>query len=282
MNDRRAHGVTPALSRDYARRTAERQAAFALPYLQRRMRLLDVGCGPGTVTVGLAKHVAPGEVIGIDHDAVHIEMARALATNEGLTNVRFETGDALHLPFGDHSFDAAFENDLFVHLAADAVSAAREIWRVLAPGGLIAARDVDAEAVVWGAQTDGMRDFDRWFSAWQRRRGSDIGIGRRLPEILHEAGFVATVTSVSADTKGTPDAVREHAGMMVSLLEGPLGEFAVAAGMTDGPGLLRVRDDVRRWGDDPNAFFGNVHVEVAARKPAGARDVRRDDLRQLT
>ena len=269
MNEQRAHGVTPALNRDYARRTAERQAAFALQYLQSGMRLLDVGCGPGTITVGLADAVAPGDVVGIDHDAVHIEMARALATTAGLANVRFEIGDALHLPFGDQTFDAVFENDLFVHLAADAVSAAREVRRVLAPGGLIAARDVDAEAVVWGAQTDGMRDFDRWFSAWHRRRGSDIGIGRRLPEILHEAGFVETVTSVSADTKGTPDAVREHATMMVSLLDGPLGEFAVAAGMTDGAGLLRVRDDVRRWGDDPNAFFGNVHVEVAARKPAG-------------
>ncbi len=269
MNDQRAHGVTPALSRDYARRTAERQAAFALQYLQGGMRLLDVGCGPGTITVGLADAVAPGHVVGIDHDAVHIEMARALATTAGLANVRFEIGDALHLPFGDQTFDAVFENDLFIHLAADAVLAAREVRRVLAPGGLIAARDVDAEAVVWGAQTDGMRDFDRWFSAWHRRRGSDIGIGRRLPEILHEAGFVETVTSVSADTKGTPDAVREHATMMVSLLDGPFGEFAVAAGLTDAAGLLRVRDDVRRWGDDPNAFFGNVHVEVAARKPAG-------------
>ena len=275
MNDQRARGVTPTLSRDYARRTASHQAAFALQYLQGGMRLLDIGCGPGTVTVGLADHFAPGEVIGIDHDAVHIETARALATKEGLTNVRFETGDVLHLPFGDHTFDAVFENDLFVHLAADAVSAAREVWRVLAPGGLIAARDVDAEAVVWGAQTDGMRDFDRWFSEWQRNRGSDIGIGRRLPEILHEAGFVDTVTSVSADTKGTPDAVREHAGMMGSLLDGPLGMFAVAAGMSDEAGLLRARDEVRRWGGDPNAFFSNVHVEVVGREPTGARAVGR-------
>ncbi len=95
MNDQRAHGVTPALSRDYTRRTAERQAAFALQYLESGMRLLDVGCGPGTVTVGLADAVAPGGVVGIDHDAVHIEMARALARTAGLANVRFEIGDAL-------------------------------------------------------------------------------------------------------------------------------------------------------------------------------------------
>ena len=70
----RAHGVTPGLRRDYGHRTAERQAAFVLPYLQPGMNLLDLGCGPGSITVGLARAVAPGDVIGIDHDSRHIEV----------------------------------------------------------------------------------------------------------------------------------------------------------------------------------------------------------------
>ena len=68
-------GVTPGLNRDYEDRTADRQAAFVLPYLRPGMNLLDVGCGPGTITVGLAQAVAPGHVIGIDHDSMHISAA---------------------------------------------------------------------------------------------------------------------------------------------------------------------------------------------------------------
>lgn len=112
----RAHGVTPALSQDYATRTADQQAAFVLPHLRPGMNLLDVGCGPGTITLGLAQAVAPGQVIGIDHDATHIQAARAQLAQEELDNVSFQMGNALSLPFEDGIFDAAFENDMLTHL----------------------------------------------------------------------------------------------------------------------------------------------------------------------
>ncbi len=86
----RAHGVTPVLNRDYRARTAAQQAAFVLTYLRPGMHLLDVGCGPGTITLGLARAAAPGHVTGIDHDAKHIEAAKALAAEEGVANVSFQ------------------------------------------------------------------------------------------------------------------------------------------------------------------------------------------------
>jgi ubiquinone/menaquinone biosynthesis C-methylase UbiE len=97
--DERAQGVTLGLRQDYATRTADRQAAFVLPHLRPGMDLLDVGCGPGTITLGLAQAVAPGHVTGIDHDSVHVEAATALAAERGVNNVTFQTGDALSLPF---------------------------------------------------------------------------------------------------------------------------------------------------------------------------------------
>ena len=166
QQDERAHGVTPGLRRDYETRTANRQAAFVLPYLRPGMSLLDVGCGPGTITLGLAQAVAPGLVTGIDHDRAHIEAAQERAAAQGVTNVTFQIGDALSLPFEDGTLDAAFENNMFTHLAQNAARAAGELYRVLKPRGFLAARDVDAEAVVWGNLTDPIRQLDKLFIAW--------------------------------------------------------------------------------------------------------------------
>src|SRR5262249_34603750 len=70
------HGHAPAVVRQHAQRTAEEAAAFLLPSLRPGMRLLDVGCGPGSITRGLAERVAPGEVIGLDLSKDTLEDAR--------------------------------------------------------------------------------------------------------------------------------------------------------------------------------------------------------------
>ncbi len=226
------------------------------------MSLLDVGCGPGSITVGLAAAVAPGGVIGLDHDAAHIEAARSFALERGVTNATFELGSALELPVADGSVDAVFENDLLVHLADDAPAAAREVHRVLKPGGFFAARDADADAVLWGHRTDALRRFDELFYPWQRSRGSEITLGKRLPAILQGAGFAGTVTTISADTKGTPEEVREQARIMTFLLDGPVGRYAVENGKVAPSELDELRRGISAWGEQPDAFFANVHVEV--------------------
>ena len=265
--DERAHGVTPGLSRDYGSRTADRQAAFVLPYLRPGINLLDLGCGPGTITLGLARAIAPGFVMGIDHDAAHIEAAQALASERGMTHVSFQIGDALSLPFEDESFDAAFENNVFIHLSQSAVRAAKEVYRVLKPGGFFAARDADADAVLWGGPTEPMKAFDRLFYAWHQRRGSDITLGKQLPAILREAGFAKTSKSVSADTKGTPEDVRSHAEIMIFLLDGLFGQDILQNGWADRSTVERLKNNIREWGENPDAFFANVHVEVIGWKP---------------
>ena len=265
--DERAHGVTPGLRQDYVNRTADQQAAFVLPYLHPGMNLLDVGCGPGTITVGLAHVVAPGHVTGIDHDEEHIEAARALAAKREVTNVTFQIGDTLSLPFEDGTFDAAFENNVFIHLAQDAVQAAGEVYRVLKPHGFFAARDADAEAVVWGHLSDPLKQLDKLMIAWQQHRGSDITLGKRLPTILREAGFTNTFKSVSADTKGTPASVHSHAETTMSLLNGPLGRDSIDNRWVDRPTLERLKDSILEWAEHPDAFFANVHVEVIGWKP---------------
>jgi len=108
-------------------------------------QLLDVGCGPGSITLDLAGLVAPGQVVGIDIQRAQIDQARALASARGVTTVRFEVEDIYELPFSDASFDAALANGVLMHLS-EAVRALAELRRVLRPGGVAGVRDPD-----WGA-----------------------------------------------------------------------------------------------------------------------------------
>ena len=89
-------------------RTADGHGAFLLPYLKTGMRFLDCGCGPGTLTIGFAQHVAPGETIGIDREIGQTKPVAAAAASEGIENLKFEQGDVYQLPYSDASFDVAF------------------------------------------------------------------------------------------------------------------------------------------------------------------------------
>jgi ubiquinone/menaquinone biosynthesis C-methylase UbiE len=99
------------------RRTAATSASFLRPHLLPGMHVLDCGCGPGAITVGLAEAVAPGEVIGIDILPAQVDRARVVAAERGVSNVRFETSSVYELPYPDASFGATFAQTLIEHLS---------------------------------------------------------------------------------------------------------------------------------------------------------------------
>src|SRR5215471_19140310 len=105
------HATTDLEQRRLERRTAATSAAFFLPHLRAGMRLLDCGCGPGSITVGLAAEVSPGETIGLDLQEAQLDRARQVAADQSLSNVRFEIGSVYDLPFADASFDVAFAHN---------------------------------------------------------------------------------------------------------------------------------------------------------------------------
>src|SRR5262249_53979291 len=128
-------GILVGVAQRHGARSASRNAAFLLPHLRPGMSIVDVGCGPGAITIGLAEVVAPAVVIGIDLDQDAIARAQALAAERGLANVQFQVGSVYQLPFPDGSLDAAFAHTLFMHLEQPA-SAVAEVLRVLKPGGV--------------------------------------------------------------------------------------------------------------------------------------------------
>src|SRR5829696_9298441 len=94
--DTYTHGHAEPVLASHRWRTAENSAAYLLPSLRPGLDLLDVGCGPGTITVDLAARVAPGRVLGVDVSADPLQEARAAASAAGVT-VTFEVGDVYAL-----------------------------------------------------------------------------------------------------------------------------------------------------------------------------------------
>jgi len=147
----------------HASRTADKQAAWFLPYLKPGMTLLDSGCGSGSITVGLAKAVKPGQVTGLDISESEIRRARVRAADDKRTNIRFAVGNIYRLNFSDNSFDALFSHNVLEHVP-DPYGALQEMRRVLKPGGIIGIRDCDYGGLIL-APDDGF--FEKALSIWE-------------------------------------------------------------------------------------------------------------------
>src|SRR3954470_17873292 len=141
------HGHHTSVLRSHRWRTAANSAAYLLPYLRPGLDLLDVGCGPGTITVDLAALVSPGRTKAIDLSAEVLDEARVAATERGV-DVIFAVEDAYSLRDPDDPYDVVHAHQVLQHLV-DPVKALVEWARVTRSGGLIAARDADYDGMKW-------------------------------------------------------------------------------------------------------------------------------------
>lgn len=133
-------GHSDDVSGRLARRNAARDAGYLLPHLKPGIRVLDVGCGPGSISLGLAAAVAPGELHGIDMAQSQIDIATSAAHEVGLSNCNFQVADLMALPFPDDHFDVVHCCHVLMHVP-DTQSALAEMSRVLKPGGLFGAKE---------------------------------------------------------------------------------------------------------------------------------------------
>src|SRR2546421_743064 len=200
------------------------------------MRLLDVGCGPGTITIDLAERVRPGETIGIDADAGVVAQAAEAAGAAG-SDVRFEVGDVFHLDAADGAFDVVHAHQVLQHLG-DPVAALREMRRVLAPDGILAVRDSDYAAFAW-APADAR--LHRWLELYHlvtARNGAEADAGRYLLGWVQAAGFPHATASSSTWTFADPDSRAWWGGVWADRVENSaFAEQAVAYGLADAAGL---------------------------------------------
>jgi ubiquinone/menaquinone biosynthesis C-methylase UbiE len=255
-----SEGYAPGWSADavamMGSRTADERAAFALRLLSPGARVLDAGCGPGTITRGLADAVGPaGEVLGIDAEASQVALANDLGTELATGNLRFEQASIYELPLEDGTVDVAFSHGLFEHLAHPD-RALRELYRVLRPGGALAVASSDWSGAVLAPRTKDVETALEGHYRLRRRAGGDPFAGGELPGLVREAGF----TDVEANAVERTD----------------LGYAAIAryvaarltAALAEVPELADAQRAAERW-STRQGEFRQRWVEVTARKRQG-------------
>ena len=267
MADTYTHGHHESVLRSHTWRTAENSAGYLLGSLEPGQRLLDVGCGPGTITLDLAQRVAPGEVLGIDRSDDVIAAADEAARAAAATNVRFAVDDVYALELGDETFDVAHAHQVLQHLT-DPVAALREIRsRVEAGRHRRRARRRLRRGSSGRPSLRSSRVGSSCTTRSRSRNHAEADAGRYLQAWVRAAGFqdlqVTTATWTFADPEsrswwGTLWADR-------SLMSG-FADQAVEYGLADRAELEAIAAAWHEWADEPDGFFAVLHGEVLARR----------------
>jgi SAM-dependent methyltransferase len=257
------HGQHESVLRSHRWRTAENSAAYLLPHLRAGDVLLDIGCGTGTITAGLAALVAPGRVSAVDASAEALEQARH--TLRDRDNVDFAVDDIHHLGYPDDAFDVVHAHQVLQHVA-DPVAALAEMRRVCRPGGVVAVRDADYAAMTWYPQIEELSQWLELYERIARENGGEPDAGRRLLAWARAAGFSHTTATASTWCYATAEDRAFWGGMWADRMRhSAIGRQAVEAGYLSEAGIGRIADGWLRWAGTDDGWFAVLHGEVIAR-----------------
>ena len=245
----------------------EELAGYLLERLQPGVRIIDLGCGPGFMSVGLAEAVAPGVLYGVDVEPSQIEMARQIARDGQVGNVVFDLADLVDLPYEDGFFDVAHCNDVLAYVP-DTAAVLAEAKRVLKPGGLLGCREmiVDSSFV-----HPDLGIMNRGWEVFADLLTADDGhpqIGKDLKMLLLQSGFTDVRASLSWETYSEPEQV-DHFYTLVK-------EWFLSLDVTEGAKLYGAATDnlfevigeaIGKWRGDPAALAAVAFGEALGCAP---------------
>lgn len=238
----------------FSKRTVATHAAFLLPYLKKEMRVLDAGCGPGSITMGFAELVSPGDVVGIDLNVRQLEYAKQHASEKNIKNISFIEGDIISLPFPDQSFDVVYTNAVLCHTKLP-IHVITELKRVVKPGGFVAAREMD-----WGAQliyptNQLLRESMKLRERALKYLGNNYRIGRKLRKLFTDVGFENVIGSANCEVIGDEQTLKDVPEYMAKQWEDALfGKFIVEKGWATHDKIKQFQQALRDFPNQPGAF----------------------------
>ncbi|MCL7428314.1 class I SAM-dependent methyltransferase [Streptomyces sp. YS415] len=260
------HGHHESVLRSHTWRTAANSAGYLLGSLRPDMRILDIGCGPGTITADLAALVPQGHVTGVDRAPGVLEQARATAAERGLGNVGFAVADVHALDYPDDTFCVVHAHQVLQHVG-DPVRALREMARVTRPGGYIAVRDSDYAAMTWYPASPGMDDWLDLYRRVARANGGEPDAGRRLKAWALAAGLEDITATSATWTFASPEERAWWSGLWADrTLASAYADRALEGGHATEERLRAVSAAWRAWGEQADGWFSVLHGEILCRK----------------
>ena len=257
-------------------RTLANSASYVLPYLTKpNMKVLDVGCGPGSLTIDIGRHVVPngGQVIGTDYVAEPLETAERLlqATAPELVGnrIKFQVANIYSLPFPDDSFDLVHVHQVLEHIA-DPVAGLKEMRRVAKTSdGIVACREWANTCFYPPDSLRGLGDWEDLFFRFIGANGGHPNSGRCMHVWAEEAGFELSRVKRSAGTWcfSTPEERQYFGGSMAKRMRdySSSGGFAtkvVEGGFATKEDLEAIAKAWDRYVADDHAWLGFLHGEI--------------------
>lgn len=260
------HGHHASVIRSHSARTAKNSVAFLLPYLKPSMKILDIGCGPGTITVDLAEYVPQGHVTGLERAGSILTQARDLATARGISNIEFVEGDANGLSFNEGEFDLVLCHQVLQHVA-DPVGMLQEMNRVCKSGGIIAAREADYGVFAWYPELPGLKDWQGLYDRVARYNGGEPNAGRMLHVWARKAGLSDVRSSVSNWCYATRGEIEWWSGSWQDrTLKSSFATTALEGKLATMEDLEKISKTWKEWGDDQDAWLSIPSAEIISFK----------------
>ena len=262
-SEKYTHGHHRSVTKAHSIRRASDSASFVLPRLKSPMRLLDFGCGPGTITIDLAEHLLPdGSVVGIDNSSAVIDHALVGSAEKGTQNVSFEVRNIYDTGYDAETFDAVYAHQVLQHLS-EPIKALSEARRVLKPRGICAVREVDwGTSALWPLD-ERLIAFLDVYSRVAARNGGDASAGRRLKEWFIQAEFSDLEVTTSNWSFSEQNGLKWWGEQWSErILHSELGKRAIDYGIATNHDLEEISQGWLDWVKIPGAFFAFIQVEV--------------------
>lgn len=248
-------------------RSAEDQADYVLPYVREGSEILDVGCGPGTITCGFAKYATQGHVVGVDYSTAVIEQARQDARQRDLGNISFQVASAHSLPFPDDTFDIVHCHAVLVHLPNPA-AALKEMHRVCKPAGHIAAREPDWSTCVIHPYNPYLEKWKAVHMQLKQKQGAEPNAGRHLAEWALAAGFLPDNVKLSSNTLhySGKESVKWWGELYAARMRTEFGSRAVDAGLASAQDIDQFVEAYLAWSKSHAGVWAMTHMRLLCRK----------------
>jgi SAM-dependent methyltransferase len=248
-------------------RGATEYADFVLPSIDSGDRVIDVGCGPGSITVGLAQ--VAGNVTGIDVDEAEFADARAFGAKHGIDNLEFLEGSIYDLGLADASVDVCTLFSMMETLD-DPLAGLAEVRRVVRPGGLVAASSIEYGGLVLHGRDGPLlrRFYELRLQLWEAQGDVHFYRGRELRGLLLASGFDNVEASLRSFSYGTEERVRTFGlGRAADCRDEWYVEGLLKHGLAERAEIDALEQAWIRWAESPDSFAAFAWGRAVGRRP---------------